>query len=65
MLANLVNKLLKCLCAAPEEWVTCLIDLMTAIAAGIDAFIRERRLAIGLWMSGQHRRWQGTNGFPY
>lgn len=32
-LANLVNKLLKCSYEAPEEWVTCLIDLMTTIAA--------------------------------
>lgn len=33
VLANLVNKLLKCLREAAEEWVTCLIDLMTTIAA--------------------------------
>lgn len=32
-LANLVNKLLKCLREAAEEWVMCLIDLMTTIAA--------------------------------
>ena len=33
MLANHVNKLLKCSCEAAEEWLTCLIDLMTTVAA--------------------------------
>lgn len=33
VLANLVNKLLKCLREAAKEWVMGLIDLMTTIAA--------------------------------